>query len=116
MNKKSKALILCLLLFVAFSLFAKHHKFTVTQDFYISNELSCDTESESCFVWDCDLADEECDKTPYKYIWKYAAYTPNCDPREEDCEELFCAEDEEDCEIIYCSEDTLGDEEYCYNN
>lgn len=112
-NFKTIALVIVLCLFFVVSIAAKHHKYAIAQDFYVSAELSCDPEIESCFVWDCDPSDEECDQTPYKYIWKYAAEVPYCDPLDEDCEELVCTPDEEDCEIIFCSEDTLGEEEFC---
>jgi hypothetical protein len=114
MTRRNVIFVSLLLIFITFSIAAKYYKFAVAQDFYVSAELSCDTETESCFVWDCDLEDEECDQTPYKYIWKYAANVPQCNPLSEDCDELTCEADEEDCEIIYCSEDTVGEEEFCY--
>lgn len=115
MDVKSKILAIALIVFFVISISAKHYKFSTAEDFYISSELSCDIETESCFVWDCDPSDEECDQTPYKYIWKHASYVPECDPTQEECDELMCTDAEEDCEIIYCSEDTLGEEEFCYN-
>lgn len=115
MSVKTKILVAVLILFFAVSISAKHYKFSIADDFYISSELSCDTETESCFVWGCDLDDEDCDQTPYKYIWKHGADVPNCDPRTENCPELTCAEDEEECEITYCSEETLGEEEFCFD-
>lgn len=115
MDKKSKILAFVLTLFLCISIGAKYYKFAVAEDFYISMELECDTQTESCFVWDCDIESDECDQTPYKYIWKHAANVPHCQPLEEECEELVCETDEDSCEIIYCSEDTLGEEEFCYN-
>lgn len=111
-DTKTKILTVVMILFVVVSVSAKFYKFSVIQDFYVSSELECDPETESCFIWDCDLSDEDCDQAPYKYIWKYATGVTNCDPRLEDCDELQCNTNE-DCEIIYCSEDTLGEEEFC---
>jgi hypothetical protein len=113
MRTSTKILTFILILFFALSVSAKYYKFSVVQDFYISSELECDPKTKACFVWDCDISDEDCDQSPYKYIWKYAADVPNCDPREDDCPELICKAAEEECEIIYCYEDTLGEEEYC---
>ena len=116
MDKKTKILVGIIVLFFVISLGAKHHKFSTEQDFYISSELSCDVETESCFVWDCDPKDEECDQTPYKYIWKHASFVPTCSPEDEECAELSCSETEDDCEIIECSDETLGEEEFCYEH
>jgi len=113
MRTRTKILALILILFFTVSVSAKYYKFSIAKDFYISSELECDPETEACFIWDCDIADEDCDQSPYKYIWKYGADVPSCDPRTEDCEDLICTDEEEECEIIYCSEDTLGEEEYC---
>lgn len=116
MSKGTKLLIIFLAIIFTLSLGAKYYKFNVSQDYYISAEVACDTETESCFVWDCDIEDEECDQTPYKYIWKHATEVPYCDPLLEDCPDLTCNEDEDDCEITYCSSETLGDEEFCYES
>lgn len=114
MDSKVKILTTVLIVFFIVSVSAKYYKFSVVQDYYVSAEISCDVSTESCFVWDCDLADEECDQTPYKYIWKHASEVPECDPRIDECDELQCGA-EDDCEITYCSSETLSEEEFCYS-
>ena len=113
MLNKNTIIFCVLLLFVAVSISAKYYKFAIAKDFYVSSELNCDPETEACFIWDCNLTDAACDQTPYKYIWKYAANIPACDPRTRECGELQCQNSEDDCEVIHCSEETLGEEEYC---
>jgi len=111
-DSKTKILTGALVLFILVSLSAKFYKFSVEQDFYVSAKLECNPETESCFVWDCDLADEDCDQSPYKYIWKYATEVANCDPRFGECGALQCTKGD-DCEIVYCDENTLGEGEFC---
>ncbi len=117
MSNKIKILLSIVVIFFIFSIATKYYKYLVLQDYYISAEVSCDTETESCFVWDCDLTDEDCDQTPYKYIWKYAKNIPTCTIENLDsCPELTCQPNEDDCEYIFCSADTLSDEEFCFND
>ena len=115
MNRKTKALIIFLVLFALLSVAAKYYKFSITSDYYISTTTECDVEIESCFVWDCDIEeDEDCDHTPYKYIYKHAGSVPSCNPFvSEECSELTC-EGDEDCEVTECSEDEIAEDEICY--
>lgn len=114
MDKKSRYLLYLLIILLVGSAIYKFYKFVIERDFIITAEISCDPEVENCFIWDCDIADEECDQSPYKYITKNAKNAPLCDPyTDEGCEELFCSPGEADCEITICSEDELGDEEIC---
>lgn len=115
MSSKLKILTGVLIVFFLLSASAKYYKYFVAEDYYVSAEISCDTETEACFVWDCDPEDEDCDQTPYKYIWKHASNIPKCDPRIDACDELQCGTDE-DCEVLFCSEETLGEEEFCYDS
>lgn len=120
MDKKTKVLAFFLVAFFVISISAKYYNFVIAQDYIVDAEISCDTETESCFVWDCDIEeDEECDHTPYKYISKNISDLPYCDPYTNEageCPELSCSESDNYCEVFPCSEDELGEEEYCFDS
>lgn len=112
MDKKSK--ILFSAVFIAFFVvaFYKYKEFIIDRNFVVYGHVSCDPTFEACFVSDCDEADPECDKTPYKKIEKLASRIPACDPSE-GCAELFCAEAEEGCFVTLCSSETKEAGEFC---
>lgn len=116
MNKLNILFVVLIIVILTVSGVHKYNKLVVNRDFMISNEIDCDPETESCFIYDCNLEEypEECEEYPYKYIYTSAAETEYCDPyASDDCEELTCLEDSEVCEIIECSPDTVSFGESC---
>jgi hypothetical protein len=83
----------------------------VHMDYMLVKEVSCDPETELCFVYTaeelCEESEEEnCLETTeseyYKIIYKKAANVPECSPYgEEECPELSCAENEPEEECYY---------------
>lgn len=90
--------------------------FTVNTFFYTLNfdvvqEIECEPETESCFVWRCDpsSADEGCTGIPeqdveyYKYVKTKARYIPECDiANKESCPDLECRQSDKNCSVRYC--------------
>lgn len=114
MDRNTKILILCLVLFFGISIAAKYYVFFVEQNYLVTAEADCDPGIESCFVWDCTVEeDADCDQYPYKYIEISAAHISDCNPYEEECEPLNCTPNDEYCDITYCSDETSGDDEFC---
>lgn len=115
MKTKTKVLVLLLVVFMLFSIGAKYYKFAIANDYYISAAVACDPETESCFVWDCSIEeDEDCDQSPYMYMYTHASELSECNPYENDnCPDLTCPAESTTCEMIPCSLDELGEDEYC---
>jgi hypothetical protein len=87
-------------------------KYRVKQDFLIFAHTTCDTQTTSCFVADCDPdTDTECDQTPYAKVWVPAKSAPKC-LLENNCEDFIC-NSEQGCKLINCSDDQLGEGEVC---
>jgi hypothetical protein len=123
MDKKSKILIIAILLLIAGSVAVTYFRIMVRKDYIISAQTDCDPLSENCFVWNCDpeskVEGESCtgnteeDTWYYKIIKRKAANIPLCDPNDENCTALTCPEGEADCEEIFCTEDSRSDEDIC---
>jgi hypothetical protein len=125
MDKKSKIFFLIFFLLIVGSVAATYYRIVVKKDYVISAQTDCDPAAEKCFVWECDPAstvdgeactgDAEADIWYYKTIKRVAANIPLCDPNDENCEALVCAEGEKDCEEILCSPETALEGETCNN-
>lgn len=115
MDKKSKILIIAVLILIAGSVAVTYWRIMIKKDYIISAQTDCDPLSEKCFVWNCDpnsqvegeacTGDAENDTWYYKIIKRKAANIPLCDPNDENCTALTCPEGEKDCEEIFCTED-----------
>lgn len=101
---------------VIWSVWHSYTRFYVEKDFLILQHVSCDPETENCFVWQCDPAAEECTGNPeedteyYKILEKKAANIPECSI-EEECEESFCEIGETDCIESLCTPEAAELEE-----
>jgi hypothetical protein len=108
-----------LILMIIYAVVATYIRVFVKMDYLIMNEVSCDTSSESCFVYTASEACaesedeasclEETEDWYYKYIYKKAANIPFCEYNPElgeSCPELTCieGESEEECYYEYCEE------------
>lgn len=106
-NKENKMLLILLSIFVIAVFAYTYNRFYIQKDYIVEQHVSCDPETENCFVWQCDPAVEECSENEeenvdyYKLIEKHAASIPECSG--EDCEELTCEVGEEDCVITLCT-------------
>ena len=89
----------------------RYHQYIISENFILYLNGPCDVSIESCFVWDCDILDPECDASPYKKIEIIAKDAPAC-LEEHVCEEFSC-NGLDNCRATYCSEDTLEEEERC---
>ena len=122
MDKKSKILIIAILILIAGAVGVTYWRIMVKKDYIISAQTDCDPISENCFVWNCDPAvdgegvctgNPEEDTWYYKIIKRKAANIPLCDPNDENCEALVCPEGEKDCEEIFCTKDSKSEEDIC---
>lgn len=109
MDKKNKILLIVVILLVVYAVLSAYYRFFVVRDYQIITEISCDPETESCFVYE----DEETELYYYKLINKNAANISDCNPHREECDELSCEDGEEDCKITYCDPEDLGEDEKC---
>lgn len=91
------------------------YKYVILGDFVLYAQVSCDSETESCFVYECDPETEEwCDaEEPYWYykaVYMQTTDVPTCTPTlENDCPEIVC-EPGLRCEEVTCDETNV--EEY----
>lgn len=107
----SIALIGLFIILVATVVAASYYRYVVLEDFLVYAQVSCDPDSESCFVYEC-APEDGCDPEEpyyfYKVIYKDAAAIEACDPWSEDgCQELTC-EAGEACEIVECSLENMA--------
>lgn len=120
MRNYSKILGFGLFVFFVLSLLFSFYKFYVVRDYMVYGHAECDPTVSVCFVYECDPESEECSENPeenveyYTLIEKNASQIPVCDPHEEDCAPLSCADGEEDCVITFCSDEALAGEEGAY--
>jgi hypothetical protein len=98
-----------------------YEKYMVFSDYTLYAQVSCEPDTESCFVYECDPETEtDCDPDePYWYfkaVYMYAPDAPQCTPTaEHDCPELAC-EPGIRCEEVMCDETNMGEYqelEYC---
>ena len=114
MDTKSRVLFASFLLIVAAATVWKYDTFVTRHDFVVYDQVECDPEKESCFAYECDEGDSECDDAPFKRIEKnIRAITPCLNYEENACEPLACGESEVDCSEILCSDETLREGEIC---
>ncbi len=111
-TKKEKILIVSFFTILIAVVAITYIKYFILKDYYIQAEIDCDPKTESCFIYECDPADdEECPENPderisyYALVMKKASQIPLCDPNDESCDALYC-EEGMDCSIIYCNEET----------
>lgn len=119
MDKKSK-IFFSVFFSIAFIVMAvAFFKFYVFKDYYIKSEAECDPETENCFIYECDPAeDSECPENPderasyYKLVEKKAYALPVCDSADLECSPIACQEGE-DCTEILCDEASKAEDEQC---
>jgi hypothetical protein len=113
-DTKSKVLIAAFFAVVVVATVWKYDAFVIRHDFRVYDQVPCDPITESCFAYECEEFDEECDDAPFKKIEKNAKYIPLCpNYLEEECKPLSCTTGEEDCVETLCSEDVLEEGEMC---
>ncbi|HMP85081.1 MAG TPA: hypothetical protein PKE08_00225 [Candidatus Paceibacterota bacterium] len=101
MDKKSKILLLILVLSLIYAIGSSYYRFYISKDYQVTVEISCDPETEKCFVYE----DEETGEVSYyKIINKNASNILICDQDSENCSEPICEFGESNCEIIECDE------------
>ncbi|OGI22497.1 MAG: hypothetical protein A2808_03285 [Candidatus Moranbacteria bacterium RIFCSPHIGHO2_01_FULL_55_24] len=116
MKKKANFIFLLLIIIFAVSVFYAFLKFFVFRDYMIYAQTECDPSLESCFIYTCDPATEECTGDPEEDTWYYNLITKNaqniavCDPSAEECEELSCAPGEIGCEVAFCDEELAAEQ------
>jgi hypothetical protein len=123
MDKKSKILIIAILILIAGSVAVTYWRIMIKKDYIISAQADCDPTIEKCFVWNCDpnatdesekcTGDAEKDTWYYKIIKRKAANIPLCDPKDENCTALTCPAGEKDCSEVFCSAETATQGEEC---
>lgn len=112
MSKSSKILLVLAVSLLAISVSASYYRYVVLNDYTIKAEIDCDPLYESCFVYICDPAEEECTGVPEEDTWYYknffrnAKNLPGCDPYGSDtCTAFVCGENEVGCYEELCVED-----------
>ena len=109
-NIQNAILIVLVSIFILGTLWYAFNRFYIEKDYLVTQQISCDPETENCFVWQCDPTTETCSENEddniayYKIIEKRAFNIPECTD-EEDCEELHCEANEVDCAVTLCMND-----------
>lgn len=111
MDKKSKVLYSIFFTIVITSIGITFVKYFVLKDYEIRMNIPCNPQNESCFVYECEDGEMDCEENGegvmvqyYKVLQKKAYNLPSCMKDPDSCENrtLVCAEDEELCEIFFC--------------
>lgn len=108
MRALPKALIVVVVLA---TILLRFEQYEVEREYVVYSTAPCDQSEQSCFVWDCDIEDPDCDPTPYLKIEAPAHSLPEC-LTEASCEDFVCDESQ-NCSISQCSHDTLEEGEIC---
>ncbi len=111
MNKGSTWWIVFFALVIVLVAGMRYYDYVVKKNFLFDVAVECDPSSETCFVWDCDVNDPECDSTPYKKVEILAQNSPKC-LEEHSCENFSC-DGLEECSVTTCSDETLDEGEVC---
>jgi hypothetical protein len=113
MKNGSALIIVVFLILLTAASFWKYKVYVLERDFTIDSQVSCDVETESCFVQICE--DDDCEIEPYKKISINAGDLPICDEySEEDCPEPVCPADSQNCMVSFCTSENLEEGEECY--
>jgi len=122
MDRKNKIFFLVFFAAIAGVVALTSIKYFVAKDYYVQGQIDCDPKTEECFVWKCDpnstIEGEKCTGDPEEDIWYYenvrkiANQIPVCDPNDENCEALACAQGQ-DCEVTLCNESNVPEGEEC---
>jgi hypothetical protein len=96
---------------VLLTILFRFEQYEVEREYTVYSTVPCDQTIHSCFVWDCDPSDSECDQTPYSKIEIAANRAPEC-IAEATCEDFLCNETD-GCFSSQCSVDTLEEGEFC---
>ena len=113
MDKKSKILMWVFIFSVCISVGITYYRYVIKKDYIIFVHVECNPEVDSCFYYECEEGDSECEIEYYKKIEKKAFNIELCDSESPDCKPLFCAEGEKDCTITNCSVDNVEEGEKC---
>lgn len=114
MDTKSKLLITLFIVAVLAVTAWKYYVYVIRHDFVVYDQIECDPSIESCFAYECEENDEECDNAPFKKIERSAMSTTPCPNHKEGaCETVACSESEKSCTEILCTEDALEEGETC---
>lgn len=112
-NPKFFVIIFCAVIAVVSA--NRFYDYYVEKNFEVVANTICNPVAEDCFVYDCSVADSECDPTPFKKVTLHASHAPQC-LFEHSCNEFFCSVESiqsHECEIAYCNDENLEDGEVC---
>jgi hypothetical protein len=114
MDKKSKIFLAVFFFLIIASVGVTFWRIYIKKDYIVQAQTDCDPTTEKCFVWQCDpkstVEGEACTGDPDKDTWYYkivkknASLIPLCDPNDENCKPLECADGEKDCSVTLCDE------------
>lgn len=122
MDKKSKVLYRIFFTIVVASIGITFVKYFVLKDYEIHINIPCNPRNESCFVYECEDGEVDCEENSegamvqyYKVLQKKAYNLPSCMKDSVSCEDvvLTCAENEESCEIVLCDTSQKSESEIC---
>ena len=111
-NWESRMMFLFFVMVLILSVGLSFFRFFVLRDYPIQSQIECDPYTESCFIYHCDSAVEECtgdsvaDTSYYKLLDRNAHNIPLCNPVEESCTPLICPDWEEGCVVTFCDATT----------
>lgn len=115
----NKTLLVVFLVLILLSIIATYYRIVFRRDYTIATEVSCNPETEACFVRTCNPEEEECTGNPEEDTWYYKIISKNagniysCDSSNEACGEVKCEPGEKNCEEILCDAANTGEGETC---
>lgn len=111
MLKDSKTFLLFIFILVLLVSVTRFYQYKVNDNYVLLANVACDPEVESCFVWDCDLDEPDCDRSSYKKVEILASEAPAC-LEEHGCENFSC-DYSSSCKVIECADVYLEEWEIC---
>ncbi len=113
MDKKTKILFIIVASAFIIAAVIKFYLFFIKNEYLIFDHIKCDPYIESCFVYECESEEADCEPEYYKKIQIKGSDYIECATENGTCPRNTCLDTFKDCEITTCSEDVLEDGESC---
>jgi hypothetical protein len=123
-SRAEKIFLLVFVLLIVGSIGVTYWKIIIKRDYVIVAQSDCDPYTENCFVHVCDPdpnvdGSDACKGNPTDDTWftknmhRMAYNIPNCDPADEKCTALVCADGESNCSYELCDASNVPSGDSC---
>lgn len=113
MWQKGKFWLLALLILVVLEAALVFYRVFVLEAYTITAQVDCDPLTESCFVYECEEGDVECEGSVYYKYAEVPASKTSCNTEDPRCLYNLTCKEEEGCVSTYCDPETVSEDEMC---